>query len=351
MKTEHLLVIRFSAMGDVAMMVPVIASLARQYPNLRITVLSRPFARTLFNNIAPNVSFMGAEVRKEYKGVHGLNALYRRLQAKHFTAVADLHDVLRTKYLRMRFNVDGKRVEHINKHRKEKRQLCAEKNKVLQQLPTSFDNYADVFSRLGYPVTLNFTSIFHEGRGDLSSLPITIPEKKGDERWIGIAPFAAHHGKIYPIDKMDFIIRTLATQHPDWRIFLFGGGNQEEETTLKTWDADLSPCTFISRQLKGLDQELIVMSHLDLMLSMDSANMHLASLVGIPVISIWGATHPYAGFMGFGQNPDNAIQTDLPCRPCSIYGKKPCMRQDYACLHDIKPETILEKIQFIIYNL
>lgn len=45
MKTEHILVIRFSAMGDVAMTVPVIQSLAKQYPKVRITVLSRPFAR------------------------------------------------------------------------------------------------------------------------------------------------------------------------------------------------------------------------------------------------------------------------------------------------------------------
>lgn len=350
MKTEHLLVIRFSAMGDVAMMVPVIASLAAQYPQLHITVLSRPFARTLFNNIAQNVSFMEADVKKEYKGIHGLNALYRRLQAKHFTAVADMHDVLRTKYLRMRFNLDRYRVEHIDKHRKEKQLLCASDNKRLVQLPTSFDNYADVLRRLGYPIEFSFKSIFGNDKGDLSSLPITIAEKKAGERWIGIAPYAAHAGKIYPIDKMDNIIRTLATTHPDWRIFLFGGGSQEEDTTLKTWECDVPQCTFISRQLKGLGQELIVMSHLDLMLSMDSANMHLASLTGVPVISIWGATHPYAGFMGYGQNPDNAIQTSLPCRPCSIYGNKPCMRKDYACLNDIRPETVLEKIQLTIQN-
>ena len=55
MKTEHILVIRFSAMGDVAMVVPVVSALARQYPHVRITVLSRPFARPLFENLASNV--------------------------------------------------------------------------------------------------------------------------------------------------------------------------------------------------------------------------------------------------------------------------------------------------------
>jgi ADP-heptose:LPS heptosyltransferase len=90
------------------------------------------------------------------------------------------------------------------------------------------------------------------------------------------------------------------------------------------------------------------MSHLDVMLSMDSANMHMASLVATPVVSIWGATHPYAGFMGWGQDSANVIQVDLDCRPCSIYGQKPCLRGDYACLNMIKPETIVEKINTLL---
>ena len=118
MKTEHLLVIRFSALGDVAMMVPVVSSLARQYPDLRITVLSRELMRPLFEDMAPNVGFMGADLNKEYHGIKGLNALYRRLMAKNFTAVADMHNVLRSKYLRMRFNADRYRVEHIDKNRR-----------------------------------------------------------------------------------------------------------------------------------------------------------------------------------------------------------------------------------------
>jgi ADP-heptose:LPS heptosyltransferase len=97
-----------------------------------------------------------------------------------------------------------------------------------------------------------------------------------------------------------------------------------------------------------MSQELILMSHLDVMLSMDSANMHLASLTGIPVVSIWGATHPYAGFMGWNQTKDNAIQADLDCRPCSIFGQKPCKRGDYACMTMIKPETVVEKVNTLL---
>jgi ADP-heptose:LPS heptosyltransferase len=93
------------------------------------------------------------------------------------------------------------------------------------------------------------------------------------------------------------------------------------------------------------------MSYVDVMLTMDSGNMHLASLVETPNVSIWGATHPYAGFYGFGQNPDNAVQIELSCRPCSVYGNKPCFRKDYACMNGISPQKIVKKISDAIPEL
>ena len=171
MKKEHILVIRFSALGDVAMAVPVVYSLAKQHPDIRITVLSRNMARPLFENLAPNVGFMGADLKGEYRGIRGLNALYRRLTAKQFTAIADLHSVLRSEYLRMRFNIGHYRVAHINKHRKGRRRITSATKKELVQQPTSFQNYIDVFEKLGYPVTIQFRSIFPEGGGNLNMLP------------------------------------------------------------------------------------------------------------------------------------------------------------------------------------
>ena len=347
MKHEHILIIRFSALGDVAMMVPVVYSLAQQYPHLRITVLSRGFARPFFENLAHNVGFMEADIKNEYKGVKGLNSLYRRLTAKKFTAIADLHNVLRSNYLRLRFNLGHYHVSHIKKHRKGKRQLTATSNKVFKQQPTSFQNYCDVFTRLGYPITIQFKSIFPQEGGDLKLLPEIFHEKRMGETWIGLAPFAAHEGKIYPLKLMEQVISQLAERYPHCRIFLFGGGKQEMKV-FDDWCMRYPQCQHASQQLKGLGQELILMSHLDVMLSMDSGNMHLASLTGTPVVSVWGATHPYAGFLGWGQQPEDTVQIDLPCRPCSIYGNKPCMRGDYACMHNIPPEQIVSRISAVL---
>ena len=298
MKTEHILVIRFSAMGDVAMTVPVIYSLAKQYPHVRITVLSRSFARPFFENLAPNVGFMEADLKGEYKGVKGLNALYRRLIAKQFTAIADLHSVLRSSYLRMRFNLSNFKVAHIDKHRKGKRKLVASSGKVMEKQPSSFQNYADVFAKLGYPVQMDFTSLFPEEGGDLSLLPeqvfqVTVDNSKDKstvinkdahnpaEPWIGLAPFAAHEGKIYPVQQMEKVVERLIHNHPHCRIFLFGGG-KTETPVMDAWEEKYPQVVNASGKLHGISDELILMSHLRLMISMDSGNIQLLRVLRFP---------------------------------------------------------------------
>ncbi|MCR4603082.1 MAG: glycosyltransferase family 9 protein [Prevotella sp.] len=348
MKRKHILVIRFSALGDVAMMVPVVYSLAMQYPDVRITVLSRSFARSFFEDLSPNVNFMEADLKGEYHGVKGLNSLYRRLVAKQFTHVADLHNVLRSEYLRFRFNMGRFRVEHINKHRKLRRRLVSKAKSWQEPLPTSFESYLDVFRRLGFPIdNPSFVSIFPPDGGNLNMLPAAIGPKRSWEHWIGVAPFAAHPGKVYPIEKMEQVLARLLEAYPKARIFLFGRGRDEDQL-FPRWVAQMPRCVNVGHYLENMHQELILMSHLDVMLSMDSANMHMASLTGTPVVSVWGATDPRAGFMGWRQQAQNAIGIDLPCRPCSIYGQKPCKRGDYACLNGISPDMILERINQIL---
>ena len=338
---------RFSALGDVAMLVPVVSSLASQYPDLRITVLSRPFARPFFDGLAPNVGFMEADIKGEYRGVKGLNALYRRLVAKNFTAIADMHNILRSSYLRMRFNLGHYRVEHIDKHRHERSLLVAQKGRQLKQIPTSFENYADVLSRLGYPIRMEFSSVFGPQGGNLRLISESVGEKKMFQQWIGIAPFAAHKGKIYPTESMEQVVAELIRHHPSCRIFLFGGG-EKEFAVFNEWCARYKNCINVSAVLGSLQQEMVVMSHLDVMVSMDSANMHLASICGTPVVSVWGATHPYAGFLGWNQREEDVVQADMPCRPCSIYGNKPCMRGDYACMTAVTPNSIADHVERVL---
>lgn len=335
-------------MGDVAMAVPVVHAVATAYPDVHITVLSRPFARSLFEDLAPNVSFMEADIKREYRGLAGLNALYRRLTAKRITAVADLHNVIRSEYLRMRFNVERYRTAHVDKNRRARRTLVRHTDGQLRPLPTAFERYAAVFARLGYPVAdMPFRSLFPPEGGNLNMLPAVIGPKKTYQQWIGIAPFAAHKGKIWPPERMLGTMRLLAADYPEARFFLFGRGPKEEEI-IDSWAAQWPQLTPVSRHLEAMHQELILMSHLDCMVAMDSANLHLASLTATPAVSVWGATHPAAGFMGWRQDESRAVSLDMPCRPCSIYGNKPCALGSYPCLTGITPKMVADAVVRVI---
>lgn len=341
----RILVIRFSAIGDVAMTIPVVHSFATQYPQHEITILSRKAMKPLFQNMPGNVSFVGSDLSGVHSGFSGVNKLFKELQEQKFDYVADFHDVLRTKYLRFRFRLAGAKVARINKGRREKEKLVRRHNKVFKNLKSSFRRYADVLEELGFPVLMNFLSVYGEAKGDFSQVQAVTGEKDDNMKWIGIAPFAKHQGKIYPLELQEQVVAHFA-QNPDVKVFLFGGGKKEQEV-FDEWAMKYPTVTSLIGKM-NMNTELILMSYLDVMLSMDSANMHMASLVNTPVVSVWGATHPYAGFMGWKQLPTNAVQVDLWCRPCSVYGQKPCWRGDYACLYEIRPEQIIEKIKAVI---
>ncbi|MBQ7495590.1 MAG: glycosyltransferase family 9 protein [Bacteroidaceae bacterium] len=346
---NHILVLRFSAMGDVLMTVPVIDAFARQHPDVRLTVCSRAWAKPVFALLPPNVNFVVADLKGEHSGWKGLNFLCRKLLAIQPTAMADLHDVLRTKWLRTRFKMAGITVQHIHKDRRARKAFIRASEKTLQR--SVFEKYADVFRRLGYPdFQVQFRSLFPEGGADLTTtLPHFDASQRPERNWVAVAPFATYEGKIYPLPQMEQVVAQLAARG-DVRIFLFGAGERERAVT-EAWAARHPHTESMTGKLNGLAEEAALISHCRVMVAMDSANMHLASLVGVPVVSIWGATHPLGGFLGWGQQLDDAIQrTDLPCRPCSVFGNKPCQFGDYRCMTGITPEQALQRVELKIEN-
>ena len=330
---KKLLIIRFSALGDIAMCVPVVHDLAIQYPDLDITVLSREMARPLFEFSPNNVHFFAADLKGRHKGLSGLCRLWRDAHMNDFDYIADFHNVLRTWWLRTEGCLHRKKVAKIDKGRKGKNALTRKKNKAFKQQDTSFERYAKVLEQLGFPTKPEFVKL------DYSSF--CERQKTPGETWVGIAPFAKHEAKVYPMSQMEEVIKALS-ERENTTLFLFGGGVEEcrqIEALCGRYNHVLP-----AKNQQGLKGELALMGQLDVMLSMDSANMHLASLVGTRVVSVWGGTHPYAGFLGWNQRDEDCVQLDMPCRPCSVYGNRPCLRGDFACMNDITPQHILDKL-------
>lgn len=338
---KHILAIRFSAMGDVAMTVPVIKAVLAQNPELKITFVSRAEFVDFFNDI-PRLTYFPVDLNYEYKGFSGILKLFKTLKKNaSYDAIADLHDNLRTKILRKLFRLSGQTYAYIDKGRAEKKLLTRFPGKILKPLKLTTERYADVFKKLGIQVKLDHQLI--KNRQPLTDEILTITGEK-TKPWIGIAPFAKHKGKIYPLDRTEEVIKAL--NNKDVNLFLFGGSMLEEEICMQ-WQQKYNTVTSLVRRIT-MEQELAIISQLDVMMSMDSAGMHLASLKGVPVVSVWGATHYYAGFLGYGQSENNIIADDIECRPCSIYGNKPCFRKDYACLYNIQPETIITSLEKFI---
>ena len=336
----NILVIRLSAIGDVAMTIPVLYNAAKSNPKDSFTVLTQSFLIPIFINRPENVKLIGINTKGPEKSLKGLLRFGSALVQYDYDLVLDLHDVIRTKILCSLFRMKRTKVVVYKKDRRARALLTARKHKVFKPLEPVIKRYSDVFRKAGLSYTEDFTSLYPDKTSDLSFLGSAVAEKKG--KWIGIAPFAKHAGKIYPLELQEQVIAHFAA-NPKVKVFLFGGGKSEQDV-FDAWIAKYPSVVSMIGKL-NIRTELNLMSHLDVMLSMDSANMHLASLVNIPVVSIWGATHPYAGFMGWKQLPVNTVQLDLSCRPCSVYGQKPCWRGDYACLRDIKPEQVIAKIE------
>ncbi len=336
-KASHILVIRLSAMGDVAMTVPVLRAFSEQYPDVKVTVLTRAFFTPFFRDI-PNVNVYHAELKGKHKSIFGLYQLSKELKTLKINAVADLHNVLRSKVLKCFFS--GIKVIQIDKGRTEKKALVT--GKTFQQLKTTHQRYADVFEALGFPINLSNPSF--PPKAILNQKLIEIIGVT-DKKRIAIAPFAAHASKMYPLHLMEQVIESLSKNH---QILLFGGGKNESEILSKLEEKFQNVINLASKLT--LNEELDVISNCDVMLSMDSGNAHIAAMLGIKVVTLWGVTHPYAGFYPFHQDESNALLSDrnlYPKIPTSVYGNK--FPEEYKnSMKTILPQTVINKIESLI---
>jgi ADP-heptose:LPS heptosyltransferase len=331
-------------MGDVALLAPVLRSFHAEYPNDRITLVTRPKFSVFFQE-EETLKVFPADVDKTYSGFLGLLRLFFDLRRTRPTHILDLHDHLRTRLISFLFRLSGVPVVRLVKGRPEKKALTRTQNKIRIQLPHTVHRYHQVFSKAGFtfsilpaphlPITVEATEKMDDW--------LLINDLKKKELWLGVAPFAAHKSKVWPLENYSKLLSSILEKTPA-KFFLFGGGKSEIEFFEKLYREHPSNCVLIAGQLK-LPTELALMKKLDKMICADSSNMHLAALLGVPTVSIWGGTHSDAGFGPFGNVSDEKVQIDvkeLPCRPCSVYGTETCHRGDFACLTRIQVNQVLD---------
>lgn len=339
----NIVVYRFSAMGDVAMLLPVLRGLLASNNNVEIYLVTRGSFSPLFAGI-DRLHIIEADFKGKHKGLGGLAKLVSeiKLAVKKPYLVVDLHNVLRTKVLDLAFRLSGKRVVVFDKGRNAKKRAI--KTKSFNGLPHTIERYCKPFLSLGFvfepykPPVLNISSTAENNADSF------IRKYNSKSTKLAIAPFAKHQQKCWGMDKIEELIR-LVNENVDCSVFLLGGGNNEE-VQLKELASKFSNCIVAANKL-SLDSELALISKMNAVIAMDSANMHFAALTGTPTISIWGATHPALGFSAYAQPESNTIMCanndkDVKCRPCSVYGNKPCSCGDMRCMTKISAKTVFD---------
>ena len=344
----RLLVCRLSAMGDVILLLPVLKGVLDVNKNIEIYLLTRQTFFPVFQNI-DRLHLISADLKARHKGIAGLFRLYKEIKVDvNPDMVIDVHQVIRTHILNLFFKASGCRIVTFDKGKKEKNKLI--KTKVLNQLPTTTERYSGAFVKAGFKLRMP----------DLPVFPNSFPPegierifRNGDTQplLIGIAPFARHAQKVWGMERIEKLTGLVARRY-DATVILFGGG--ENEIKQLNQIADRQEHCVVSANHFNLTQEIRLLPMLKIMISMDSANMHLASMAGVPTISIWGATHPALGFAPYKQAAENMIQYDgdeLPCRPCSVYGNKKCIYNDIRCMEYISVDAVMKRIDQIISEL
>ena len=332
-------------MGDVAMMIPVLRVFSKTYPEIQLTIVSRVFFKPFFEDFK-NLSFIEADPENKHKGIKGLLKLFKKINSLNIDAVADLHNVIRSKILTKLLKFNGKKVSTLQKGRKEKKSLTRTSHKTFEQLKTTHQRYADVFESFGCPIDLGSFEPFSKKKIDHENINNLFTNAK---KVIGIAPFAAYKSKMYPLELTEKVIEHFSHKK-EFQIILFGGG--QIEINKLTQIIKKYPNVINAAGKFKLREELALISNLDLMVSMDSGNGHLAAIYGVPVVTLWGVTHPYLGFAPFGQPHLNSLTANrqkFPLIPTSVYGNKYPKNYEDA-MNSIPPLDVINKISAILID-
>jgi len=329
MTGRHILVIRLSALGDVAMLYPVIYNVLEENSDVQITLLTRTPMAQIFSHLS-RVKVVCVETQSKHKGLWGLFRLYWSLRAVGITSVVDTHNVLRSRVLGHFFRLQGVAVHRLDKQREARKKLLRKEHKQRTALVPVVEKYRQTFIEAGIRV-----------RGE-SAPPIFSRSK--NPTGVGFAPFAGFTQKELPWETVVSLVKRLSDDGVAVHLFSAPGKQRAKLQSL----SHLPHVSVVSFS-GGLREELAFMATLSVMLSMDSANGHLAALVGCPVITIWGATHRDAGFVAHTAVNHVEISTDeLSCRPCSAFGNVPCHRGDLACLNRLEVDNIMEALTSVL---
>ena len=313
MKMTKLAVVRFSALGDVLLLWPVMCRVAQEYPEMRITF----FTRNTFEGhlpAHPSIQVVGLDIAGVYRNPMALNLFfYGWIRSHNPVAWVDAHAHLRSRIGTLIAGLLGARIGRLNKHREERRAFLRKRLGSLRPVQTL---YAEAFEQAGLPVTWP------------NSEPL---DERRPSRVMILAPFSAQKSKSMRLTLAESIAQRWIQQ----------GG----QVVLMASVAEALQWGGPEVIQPAIEEELGFWQTAAVALVTDSANQHLAALHGTPSVTLWMGTSPQAGFAPHQHSLHRDLMpSQLACFPCSIYGKPTCIRTDFACKNHSE-EEIWQAIQ------
>lgn len=335
---KKILVFQTAFLGDVVLTLPMIQRLQRAYPTAEIDVVTTPAAADLLRNHPAISTIIHYDKRKAQSGLRGIIAMAIFLQRRSYDLAIAPHRSLRTALIlalagipeRIGFSTaSGKFLYHrLVRYVKEHHEI---------------ERDIDLLSAIGIsPDRKELPSLFpSDADEEFISKFLFEHEVADQQRMIAIAPGSVWATKRWPAERFAHLAVMLADA--GYEILIIGGKEDRDLAQSVVATAKHKHIYDTSGQLTLL-QSAELIGRCRVLVTNDSAPLHMGVAMGTPVAAIFGATVPAFGFGPYGEK-DIVIETNgLTCRPCAIHGGKSCPIKTFDCMKRIEAEAVFGKV-------
>jgi lipopolysaccharide heptosyltransferase II len=328
----NILLVRFSAIGDILLMTPLLRALRQRHPDARISVLTKTaFAPLLAHN--PRVTEVIG-----WNPADSISSLAKVLKGRGFSHQLDLHRSLRSRALRLAM---GGTWSTYPKHRAARTVLIHTRRDIYRDRRHVAERYFDAARDLDVRPDDGSLEMFLS-RPVLARAEEFLGQRGigASRQLIGLAPGAAHFTKRWPEHHWTALVRRLIEHGND--VLVLGGPEDAalgERVALAGGDRALSAAGAFDLEGSGA-----LMKRARALVSGDTGAMHMATAVGTPVLALFGPTVEAFGFYPYHAKAA-VLARDLSCRPCSSHGGPACPLVHHRCLQDITPEDVLDALR------
>lgn len=341
-----ILIIRFSSIGDILLSTPLIRILRNSYPEFQIDFLIRKdYCELIKHN--PNVNnLIEFDITT---GFTGLKKLARKIEEENYDAILDIHNSLRSRYIRLNSSAKNKYV--INKN--------VIKRFLLVNFKLNFyKNPLHVMER--YISTVSSLSIVNDNKGLEIFIPETAVSRINDrlndldlQKYsivVGAAPSAKHFTKKWPHEKYIELFIKLAK---DLNAFVINFGGKEDkhyiEEIVGSVNSTLERKASVSfAGAFSMLESAAAIDRCNLFITNDTGLMHLAAARNRKLAAIFGPTVREFGFFPYGTDSIVIENKQLDCRPCSHIGSSSCPKKHFKCMNDISVEEVFQNINKLL---